>query len=342
MRNRTTGILAASVIGASIISLAQDRTPKEESAELEVLNRYVGTWRHEAALLPSKSTPQGTTQRAVEQVEWTLGDSFLIGRAVNETTGLKSLSFFSSNRIARTYSFVSFGSNGMIGRMTGKWDKTHTTMTLAPTDLPPGWKGNATHKFSGDSYDCTMTFTNNSGETVMDRHDIRKRQAANVGQRMLDSWSEMATPSPSSPEELMRLAPLVGKWTETQSMRIPVKVEARNELTFEWILDGRFMFGTTTSSRDKLTRLRVIGFDTNSNEYRLVSFTTGGKISEALGRWDDKTGLVTWRMAQDPKGPTATWEFADDGSVKWHVIRKSDEKTVLDMMIRLERQNTRQ
>jgi hypothetical protein len=94
----------------------------------------------------------------------------------------------------------------------------------------------------------------------------------------------------------------------------------------------------------KLTRLRVIGFDTNSKEYRLFSFAAGRKASEALGRWDDTTGVVNWRMAQEPKGvtSTATWRFADDGSVDWHVTRKSKDKTLMELMIRLERQKTRQ
>jgi hypothetical protein len=338
--------MAAAVIVTSIISLAQaqDTAPKK-SPELKVLDRYVGTWLHEATLLPSKSTPEKTTRRAVEQTEWTLSNSFLMSRAVNETDGLKSFSFFTVNRSDQTtYPFWYLGSSGDIGHLKGKWDESSRAMIFSSPDVPPSWKGAVTHKFSDDFYNSSMAFTNDAGETMMDRHDIRTRQAGIAGKGMLETWAKIGTPPSPLPEELQRLARLVGKWTETQSMRIPAKFEARNELIFEWILDGRFLFGSTKSANGKLTRLRVIGFDTNSKEYRLFSFAAGRKASEALGRWDDKTGLVNWRMAQEPKGvtSTATWEFADDGSVDWHVTRKSKDKTLMELMIRLERQKTRQ
>ena len=36
-------------------------------------------------------------------------------------------------------------------------------MTFSATDMPPGWKGVATHKFSTDSYVSAMTITDDAG-----------------------------------------------------------------------------------------------------------------------------------------------------------------------------------
>ena len=214
MRNRATSILAVAVISTSMISLAegQDTAPRK-SQELKVLNRYVGTWLHEATLLPSKSTPKKTTRRATEQTEWTLDDSFLMNRAVNETDGLKSFSFFTVNRSDRmTYPFWYFGSSGGIGHLKGMWDEASKTMTFSSPNLPPGWKGSVTHKFSEDSYNSSMIFTNVAGETVMDRHDLRKRQAGIAGKRMLETWAKIGTPIKPLPSELKQLQPFIGEW----------------------------------------------------------------------------------------------------------------------------------
>jgi len=188
MRQRVTGIWAVAIISILIGSKAQSQDTKAK--ELAVLNRYVGTWLHEATLLPSKSTPKKTTRRAIEQTEWILNDSFLMSRAVNETDGLKSFSFFTVNRSDRTiYPFRYFSSSGSIGHLRGKWDESSRTMTFSSTDLPPGWKGDITHKFSDDSYNSSMKFTNDAGETVMDRQDLRKRQAGIAGKKMLETWN---------------------------------------------------------------------------------------------------------------------------------------------------------
>jgi hypothetical protein len=333
---RQSAIVVTLTCLLSVNSFGADKD--DRPAELKVLERYVGTWAHEATLLPTKSSPKKTTRRAIEQTEWMLSDSFLISRAVNETDGLKSLSFFTVNRNDRTtYPFWYFGSSGGIGHLKGKWDEASKTMTFSSPNLPPDWKGAVTHKFSDDSYNSTMKFTNDAGETVMDRHDLRKRQGGIAGKNMLESWAKIGTPIEPIPDEMKKLEPLIGTWDAKYVFRLPQRREEKGVITDEWALDGRFVLRREAVGDSH--SIAMIGYDTNKKAYRLVRAVSNGRTNELMGEWNDDTRSIIWKAADTPKGVTSisTWRFVGNDAVQLHVVGESESGVTLDLTIKTER-----
>ena len=65
MQNQTMRILAAAVIGSSLITLAGAQDSGEKmSPELKVLNRFVGQWDETVVLKPAAWTPEQSRQPA--------------------------------------------------------------------------------------------------------------------------------------------------------------------------------------------------------------------------------------------------------------------------------------
>jgi len=334
--NPRTAAACAAVFMVAIIDTAYSQD--ERAAELQVLNRYVGTWLHEVTLLPSQFTPEKTTQRVTELTEWTLNDSFIMGREVNATNGTKSLWFLTVNRNDKTtYPFWYVDSRGIIGLWNGEWDESSKAMAFTATDLPPGWKGVAIHKFSADSFVSAMTITNDSGQKVLDIRDAKKRQPGIAGKRTLETWAKVDTPSSPVPEEVKRLEPLIGEWDAEYVFRLPQRRKEKGVIKDEWALDGRFVLRRETVGDTH--SIAMIGYDTNKKAYRLVRAVSNGSTNELIGEWDEKTRSIIWRAADLPQDveSISTWRFIGSDAVQIHVVREADSGVTLDLTIKIER-----
>jgi len=80
MQNRTMGILAVAVIGASL-AMAQEPGQKM-SPELKVLNRFVGEWEETVVQNPAAWTPQQTTITAAGTRKWILDGHMIENKGV--------------------------------------------------------------------------------------------------------------------------------------------------------------------------------------------------------------------------------------------------------------------
>ena len=132
------------LFGVSFPAGAADKRP----AEWKVLDHFVGNWKTNVTVKPSKSSPDREERSASESTEWMLNDRFIIGREISQPDGMKSLWLMTYKPISRTYPFWYFdaGENAG-GQWSGKWDAASKTMTSIATDTPKGWTSQGTNHF---------------------------------------------------------------------------------------------------------------------------------------------------------------------------------------------------
>jgi hypothetical protein len=105
-------------------------------------------------------------------------------------------------------------------------------------------------------------------------------------------------------------------------------------MTAKWILDARFLFGTTEVGNHN--SMWVIGYDTNKEAYRYLRFTNTGLIDESTGQWDEETRSLVWTLVNAPPGITrhSTTRFVGADGTHNHILAKNkDGKIHMDLTI---------
>jgi hypothetical protein len=106
-------------------------------------------------------------------------------------------------------------------------------------------------------------------------------------------------------------------------------------MTGQWILDGRFLLGTSEVG-DHSSKW-VIGYDTNKEVYRYIRFTNAGQNDESSGHWNEETRSFVWKLEDAPSGVTrtSTNRFVGKDAVHAHILGEDkDGKVHIDLTIR--------
>jgi hypothetical protein len=109
-------------------------------------------------------------------------------------------------------------------------------------------------------------------------------------------------------------------------------------MTAKWILDGRFLFGTTEVGNHKSNW--VMGYDTNQNAYRYIRFTNTGQIVESTGQWNEEARSFVWELVNPVAGITRSYttRYVGEDAVHGHLLDKSkDGKIHMDLTIKTTR-----
>ena len=149
---------------------------ERRSDELQVLDRFIGTWDVEVSLKPAKG--EETTLTIVSTRSWSLGGRLLRSEGPNN---LKSPDA-PEVQILQTYDPKTNTYPGVLmngparSEITGRWDAKTKTMAYVST-LPSGNKLESKHRFIGeDRAESTATVTNAAGAVVLEVSQKLKRR----------------------------------------------------------------------------------------------------------------------------------------------------------------------
>ena len=151
----------------------------------------------------------------------------------------------------------SFFSSGIIGKATGTWDVASKTSKNVNVEVPPNTTSRFTETFPNENtINGTLVFTSNDGRKLFDMVWTRKRQAGVAAQPTRKQWDEIGTPIEPIPAEVKKLDGYIGEW-DSEFIRRPSVVSpnggtSKGKITAQWILDGRFLFGTLEGSRSRV------------------------------------------------------------------------------------------
>jgi hypothetical protein len=161
----------------ALVSLqAADGQDAPRSPELEVLDRFLGTWKIDMVSKPAEWTKQEVKLTGTTTNEWTLGGRFQIHRAKYSPTHVESVEMLTYDADRKVYRFWHFNSNGIANETTGAWDEKSKTMTFKG-DFGNGITSVSKMRFvDKDTREAVMTAKDKSGKVYLDVHVKLVRQ----------------------------------------------------------------------------------------------------------------------------------------------------------------------
>jgi uncharacterized protein (TIGR03067 family) len=316
-----------------------------QSAELKVLGQYVGDWTSEVTSKPTVFTPKEIKYRTSNHAEFVLDGRFLNHIEINQPVGnpkkvTKALVISTYDSQSRKYITWFFQSSGLVGKWTGEWNPTDKALVLSGGSTGVlASNGRFREVFPNEStINGTLSYTGNDGRTMFEMVWTRKRQAGIAGKPTRKQWSEIGTPIEPIPDEVKRLAPLVGTWDSEYVFRVPQRPAVKGVISDEWSLDGRFIMRRETVGDTK--SIAMIGWDNNKRAYQLARAISSGRTNEAIGQWSETTRSFVWdwKVDDDSEGVTSvsTWRLVGNDAIQIHVVRERGKDVLLDLTIKLE------
>lgn len=155
-------------LGASPQPAVQEQERPARPKELEVLDRFIGTWDIETVARPAQGGTKEVIEKGVNVVEWTLDRSFLRTHSYDAKGNHVAIQLFTWDSTRREYRHWFFGNGGMMVEGKGSWDEADRTMTVAGK----GGEGTSLHfkgRFVTDgSYETTLDVKDDSGKLLVD------------------------------------------------------------------------------------------------------------------------------------------------------------------------------
>ncbi|HEY7115346.1 MAG TPA: DUF1579 family protein [Tepidisphaeraceae bacterium] len=168
---RFLAIALAALTIASFAPLSAEDAPKR-SAELQVLDRWVGSWRTEVT---NKTT--GVTFTSTENRKWSRLGEFVLSDDANELTRKESHFLMTYDPNARVYR-TCFIEEAAAILMLGTWNEATQTMTWTGADIV-GNKLTGTNRFlDKDHNEWSVTLTTPDGKVVVELSGKQTRQKA--------------------------------------------------------------------------------------------------------------------------------------------------------------------
>jgi hypothetical protein len=167
--------IALSVLATTFISNAMADDAPKRSPELQVLNRFVGTWDLDV----THKFPQGktTTEKAAEIRKWTLGGSFVHFQNLRTEKKDAPEFHFLVTYDAKSKSYpgvMSIGSNRSL--VKGVWDNESRTMTFTGTFSDGGSFEFQNRFLDNGNTEATGVIKDRSGKLVVERSDTQVRR----------------------------------------------------------------------------------------------------------------------------------------------------------------------
>lgn len=131
--------LAIAILAAATCCLGYQSSAAEPATppELKLLERFVGTWDCEVVVKPAVWTPKEKREKSVEDNEMALDGWFLRGTSKTTDGKTNAILMNTYDPVKKEYRIWRFTPGGSYEELTGQWDETTATLTIA-TDL---WRG---------------------------------------------------------------------------------------------------------------------------------------------------------------------------------------------------------
>ncbi len=168
MKTHGNVILALGLcIGMGAWTQAED--PKAKTPELQVLERYIGTWEETTVAKPALWTPQETTTKALGTRRWILNGSMLENKGSWKPGDREFIQLTTYDPNQKEYRQWYFDQD-MPTPMTsqGTWDEATKTFTFTGT-FADGIRTTSEQRFTDkDSFTWTLIAKDGSGKVVLD------------------------------------------------------------------------------------------------------------------------------------------------------------------------------
>ena len=172
-RNTTMRFIAFTLAALAIASasrLTGADVPPNRSAELQVLDRFIGTWE---TVFTIKAT--GEQINSVENRKWSQKGRFVLSEDLNASTGKEAHFLITYDPNVRLYRscFIEEG-NAVV--LLGTWDEDTATMKWNSTDAH-GTKHAATYRFiDKDHVEWSMAVTGPDGKVLVELSANQERR----------------------------------------------------------------------------------------------------------------------------------------------------------------------
>lgn len=164
------------VLGST--TLAQAEEPMAKSAELQVLDRYIGTWEETTEFKPALITPERAILTTTTTRRWILNGQMIENKGawMPGDTEFLHLMTYDSNR--KEYHQWYYDKNNLTPQLSqGKWDAATQTFTFMGTIGEDIQSTSQQHFLNKDTFTWTMMAKNKAGKVVLDMEGkcVRKK-----------------------------------------------------------------------------------------------------------------------------------------------------------------------
>ncbi len=170
MQNRTTVILTSMVIGASLISVAKAQdTALKKSSELQVLDRYVGSWEETVISKPALWTPERTTTTITSTRKWILNGQMIENKGAWLPGKNEFLHLMTYDPQRKEYRQWYYDKDNLVPQVyRGKWDEATQTFTFTGP-FADGIQATGQQKWlNKDTFTWTLEAKDRTGKVVLD------------------------------------------------------------------------------------------------------------------------------------------------------------------------------
>ncbi len=321
MMNRFVPAMCLFLFVTSAVSAQEQVTaPKNE-----LLQRFVGVWDLKTTIKPAKWNPEGGETTGKESTVWALKNRIIMIRDISQPDGRKGLFISSHDPKQDAYLFWCFDSNGLQGtQWLLKWNADAKAAIGRSTDSPPAWTSGGQNRFpDGHTNLVSYWMRDENGALLMDVSGRKDRLPGDREAAIVAAWKKHE-PAADLPAELKVLNRMIGMW-EMVSIRKPAVWSPNGDrstatLSREWILNGRFVIGTSVGS-DESESLALFSFDPGMKAYRNWFFNSVGHRYASHGQWNEAKQTFSL-TAEREDGKTVQTAIRIEGPDRevWHTL----------------------
>jgi hypothetical protein len=141
--------------------------PALESAEIEVLNKWLGIWKFRTTLKPAAWSLKAKELSGTSKVEWILDKKFQ--EVSNQSDEHETREIHCYDAPSNKYHKWTFTSDGGTSFWIGSWDEKFSTMEWVYIDFGIGITGKIVDRFtSGVKYESTLVMKDGKGNVLLD------------------------------------------------------------------------------------------------------------------------------------------------------------------------------
>lgn len=193
-QSRTVWAWVLTILLGSVLTASAAKEPAKvqrrdnDSKEIQVLDRFCGTWLQETTINAGKWTPTATHATGTMEAEWSLDHHFLRAESTCKDADLQEKTFRDLRMLTwdaemQRYRSWYFDSMGFSNQSTGTWDQEKMELKLNG-DLGHGITLVNTIKFTNDgTQEWSLKAEDKSGVVYLDMQGTMKRQDERAAKR---------------------------------------------------------------------------------------------------------------------------------------------------------------
>ena len=158
-----------------VTSLIAATATARQSDEVKVLNRWIGDWKSEVVIKPSRWIPEERQWIEENEVQWLYDRHMHMLLIKNHNEDQENLALQRYNHQRNKYEMWTYGSD-VSSYYLGGWDEKSTTMTWEYVDFGAGIRGRIVDHFIGEGkWKQSVILKDKKGDVLLDIRVERTR-----------------------------------------------------------------------------------------------------------------------------------------------------------------------